>query len=94
MNTPKIEFVHFRNFDLKGQAESRGGATVAYIERGDGFEYAVARCNQQDNFNKCYGRAKAAGRLASPRYNHFTTAASRSEFYDRLSAQYNENVLG
>jgi hypothetical protein len=91
MNTPKIKYIHYREYDIHGNLESRGGATVAFIEKPDGIEYAVARCSYRDNFNKAYGRAKAAGRLASPRHRRFL--ASTNEFYNVLGIRYNQGLL-
>lgn len=91
MNTPKIKYIHYRNRNLDGKIESRGGATVAFIEKPDGIDYAVAICSEHDNFNRAYGRAKAAGRLASPRHRRFFAAVD--EFYDVLETRYNHGVI-
>ena len=64
----KIYFMHIRNIDGLNRISNFGGATVAYREVPTGVEYAEAWCSDRDNFNKAYGRAKAAGRLNSERY--------------------------
>jgi len=52
------------------QILSRGGCTTAYVVNDDNFVvgYAQAKCGPHDNFSKQQGRAKAGGRLKSPRY--------------------------
>lgn len=68
MNT-ELNFLHLRNVDNKGAIDCRGGATVAFREIQPGvIQYASAYCSPQDNFNKAYGRTKAAGRLNSTRF--------------------------
>lgn len=49
---------------------SRGGCTTAYVVNDDNLVvgYAQAKCGPHDNFSKQQGRAKAGGRLKSPRY--------------------------
>lgn len=52
---------------------SRGGATLAYTDNGDGtFVGALAYCNPKDNYNRAYGRAKSAGRLKQNSAHNFT----------------------
>lgn len=66
------KFMHFRNIEETGNGsivDSRGGATVAYVQGEDGISFAVAYCHPNDNYNKRLGRAKAAGRLLSERYS-------------------------
>jgi hypothetical protein len=94
MTTPKIKYVHYRERDIHGRLESRGGATVAFIEKADGIDYAVARCSYHDNFNKAYGRAKAAGRLASPRHRQISPTAAVEEFYQIMQDRYNTGMIG
>ena len=65
----KVYFMHIRNVDARGEISNFGGATIAYREIDGGFEFAEAWCSDRDNFNKAYGRAKAQGRLNSPKYN-------------------------
>ena len=68
MNTD-LNFLHLRNIDNQGGIDCRGGATVAFREIKPGMiQYAAAFCSPHDNFNKAYGRTKAAGRLNSPRF--------------------------
>ena len=64
----KVYFMHFRNYDAKNRISNFGGSTVAYREVPGGVEYDEAWCSKTDNFNKAVGRAKAQGRLNSPRY--------------------------
>lgn len=65
----KVYFMHIRNVDARGVISNFGGATIAYREIDGGVELAEAWCSNRDNFNKAYGRAKAQGRLNSPKYN-------------------------
>jgi hypothetical protein len=65
----ELNFLHIRNLDKRGTIDCRGGATVAFRETTPGtIQYATAFCSPQDNFNKAYGRSKAAGRLNSERF--------------------------
>ncbi len=60
-----LTFLH--NHD---KTSSRGGKTVA-LELNDKREVvavAIAHCHEKDNFCRAIGRAKAGGRLNSPRY--------------------------
>lgn len=94
MNMPKIKFVHFRNYDpFLNAIDNMGGSTVAYIETPEGFEYAVAQCSDQDNFNKRLGRSKAAGRLNSPVRRRVFPGNDRKKFYDELHNLYDEQAL-
>lgn len=85
----QLSFLHIRNVK-QGAIEPRGGVTYAYRERDGGVvEFAVARCSKRDNFVKAYGRAKAAGRLASPDYLRTfngTAAEFRTAVYDNAQA--------
>lgn len=67
----KTYFMHIRNLDRNGNISNYGGTTVAYREVPGGVEFAEAWCSNRDNFNKAYGRAKAAGRLNSDNYRQF-----------------------
>ena len=94
MNTPKIKYIHYRDRDSSGAIESHGGATVAFIDGVHGVEYAVARCNYSDNFNKAYGRAKAAGRLASPKYRRVSSFKTADDnFYKYLRDRFNCGII-
>lgn len=66
-----IKFLHIRPMSETGSPLTKGGKTIAYVldEQQDRvYGYAEAKCHEKDNFNKHQGRAKAAGRLRSPRY--------------------------
>lgn len=88
------KFLHYRNITSRNgrtQIEARGGTTIAYVEGENGFTYAVAYCNDKDNYNRKYGNAKAAGRLLSndPTFGPHTFKGSRDEFFryaDRLGS--------
>lgn len=64
------KYFHTRTKDAEGVIQSRGGCTTAYVVNDDNFVvgYAQAKCGPHDNFSKQQGRAKAGGRLKSPRY--------------------------
>lgn len=71
------KFTHFRapSYHVElGKAlvtdgiNSRGGATVAYLEQEGKLYAAVAYCNPTDNFCYKYGRNKAQGRLTQLTY--------------------------
>lgn len=62
------KFIHLRNKDIFGNITPTGGTTIAYIYDQDYIFFAVAYCNPTDQFKKQLGRAKAMGRLKSPRY--------------------------
>ena len=90
MNQIPVKFIHLREVDIyrNGAIDNRGGATVAYTEQGTAFEFAVARCSWQDNFNRALGRTKAAGRLASPRYRNTWSGGSRTDFLNVVRARW------
>lgn len=65
----EMRFCHIRNYDLNGQVLAKGGTTVAYINMGNGiYQFAVAKCHPNDVYNKKQGRAKAGGKLRSPKH--------------------------
>ena len=76
-----IEFLHIRQYDENNKVLNSGGFTLAFKEDNGVFKYAMAMCGPNDNFNKAYGRAKAGGRLNSPRYCA-EFAGTRDEFLD------------
>lgn len=80
----KVYFMHIRNVDARGEINNFGGATIAYREIEGGVEFAEAWCSYRDNFNKAYGRAKAQGRLNSPKYNR--------KFYGTFE-QFREGIM-
>lgn len=63
------KFIEYKNqFNGVASIESKGGTTIAYeVVNTDNntkiINYAVARCNPQDNFNRKIGRAISEGRL-------------------------------
>ncbi len=75
----KVHFMHVRNLDHKDQISNFGGVTFAYKEIPGGVVYAKAQCSSRENFVKALGRAKAQGRLNSPRYRN-TFAGTFNEF--------------
>ena len=88
-----VKFAHLRDYDFDGCVDNCGGATVAYIETRQGWQYAAAVCSPNDNFNKRFGRAKAAGRLNSPQYTRTSTAESRKDFLRDLEDRYAQGIL-
>lgn len=89
--TGKISFLHLRDLTTYGDISGRGGATVAYRQRDDGtIEYAVSWCSPHDNFNKSYGRAKAAGRLNSDRFCEIAKETNLAEFRENV---YNNKCI-
>lgn len=89
----EIGYFHFRNFDpYTNTIDNHGGATVAYMEVPNGFEYAVARCSYGDNFNKYLGRTKSSGRLNSPKYRR-TFVGDFDSFRNHLSKDYTRQWL-
>ena len=86
MNLDKVSYLHLRNVTVDGEINSRGGTTVAFLETAPGVvEFAEAWCSPADNFNKAYGRSKAAGRLSSLRFRRVT--------YGRDLVQFRQDVL-
>lgn len=81
---PKFAHIRLRNSD--GSIACKGGITIAFEDLGDPdfFSYALAFCHEQDNYNKKIGRAKAAGRLLSPRWRMVTNAASTSDLISKI----------
>lgn len=75
----KVHFMHIRNVDQDDQISNFGGVTFAYKEIPGGVVYARAQCSSRENFVKALGRAKAAGRLNSPRYSR-TFSGTFNEF--------------
>lgn len=55
-------FIHIRPSNV--QTNCKGGITVAVRGNEDhGYQYAVARCSANDNYNKQFGRSLASLRL-------------------------------
>ena len=75
-----IKFAHIRP---EGADNRQGGYTVAFRKNdttGE-VEYAVARCNAKDNFNKATGREIAKGRLENGNSDYFGTISTRAVKY-------------
>lgn len=91
-----VRFKHLRFSEqierLSGIQEvisSRGGITIAYelVSEENGeliYAFALARCHENDNYDRRAGRAKAGGRLNSPRYRRTVTVGSAGEFLEFL----------
>jgi hypothetical protein len=76
---------------------SNGGATIAYLVsdevRDDGTRgvyYAIAKCNEKDNFCKDLGRKIAAGRAEAGKGNYMTIpdGLPRGELRELLKEKY------
>ena len=86
-----IKHRHYRVIGQDGQINSRGGATLAYTDNGDGTVVgAVAYCNPKDNYCKAYGRAKSAGRLKQNAANNFSLTDDDKFF--RIEADVKEFI--
>ncbi len=68
----KVHFIHLRRLsaDERGvDVAAKGGVTIAYeLNDRKVVKYATARCSDKDHYCKATGRAKAGGRLNSPRF--------------------------
>ncbi len=76
-----IKFFHVRPYGKP----SNGGTTVAMELDANGcvIAYAESHCHSNDNFCKHIGRAKAGGRLNSPRFRQeFLNPRNVEEFQD------------
>lgn len=70
-----IKYLHYRMFsEHDGKPLARRGATVAYVVGENGISYSIAYCGPHDNYNKAYGRIKAASRLLSREHSHALSA--------------------
>lgn len=66
--TNQTFFIHHRTRDVNNNVHNHGGHTVAFRTIGGNIvEYAVARCHENENFNKRLGRTIASGRLGRGR---------------------------
>lgn len=82
---PKTKFYHLRYFDQYG-ISPRGGITYAFMEvEPNVIVYATAKCNFVDNYNKKYGRTKAAGRLQSEFYCNLFEG-TKKEFIEAINS--------
>lgn len=77
-----VQFIHLRDKSIPN-----GGITIAMdmADRESVRAYAIARCNDKDNYNKHVGRAKSGGRLLSQR-ERFTPShlITREEVIQRV----------
>lgn len=62
---PTIKYIHLRCHNQYGDLLAKGGVTIAYTIDGNIVNYAFAKCNKHDHFDRRVGRVKAAGRLSS-----------------------------
>jgi len=80
-----MKFIHLRHMTPRGTPATHGGVTVCYQEEPAGhISYAIARCNDNDNYCRAYGRAKAQGRLLSPRLRKMITTDNYSSPVQRV----------
>lgn len=80
-----VKYIHLRHMGSNGKPATRGGVTVAYVEHEAGhIRYAIARCNDTDNYSRAYGRAKAGGRLESPRLYRSLSSDNHSSPTQRI----------
>lgn len=76
-----IKYLHLRNLTANGVVDCKGGTTIAYRQSMEGtIEFATAFCNERDNYNKAFGRAKAGGRLNSDRYRFTAVHTDMDQF--------------
>lgn len=87
----KVNFLHIRNTDETGNISGKGGVTIAYYEDtiAGTIGWAAARCSPQDNFNKAYGRAKAAGRLNSANHRR-VCVGDVNKFREQMFAAFGD----
>lgn len=84
------KFIHVRRYE-GDSISSKGGRTIAYYTPllKDSFIYAVAKCHEQDNFNKKVGRNKAAGRLKSKdQWEIDSESGTEEEFIQKIYNTY------
>jgi len=87
----KTSFIHLRQKDKQGNISPNGGTTIAYqhdVTTNTVF-HAAAHCNKKDNYNKAYGRMKAAGRLKSASLCLECYNTSPREFVEYVHANFN-----
>lgn len=79
----KVFYIH-RRFAKDGGIDNLGGNTIAYRVNDSGYvEFGIAFCSPHDNYNKKFGRNKAAGRLNSDKYRHVTDL-NREQFLQEV----------
>ena len=74
----EYRFVHFA--DEMRDDPLDGGATVAYLVRGDALLYATAFCSSRDRFTKQYGRNRSMGLLRQ----YLTTTPNMTDTFEDI----------
>lgn len=81
-----VSFIHLRtknNFD--NTTSCKGGVTIAfeyYTNTKVVVKAAIARCHENDNYNKRLGRIKSRGRLNSPRLCIYPDTITKQDFIE------------
>lgn len=81
------KFAHFRDRDFAyvgGPLKLKGGCTAAYFEADGVVTFSVARCNDNENFNRKIGRAVAEGRLLKGKQVQTVTLAEGQTAYEAI----------
>ena len=96
-----VKFVHLRyHFNCEDSdnptPDACGGVTIAY-QRVDAstIKFAMAKCHENDGFNKHVGRVKSAGRLNSPSQSQLIAISNtipRHKVRDSLAEVYYKSV--
>lgn len=86
----KTSFIHIRVKTPQGNILPNGGTTIAFQhdENSNNILYAIAQCNPHDNYNKAYGRMKAAGRLKSDKFCTLAHNMGPKEFLTTVHENY------
>lgn len=86
----KTSFIHIRAKSPQGTVLPNGGTTVAFQhdENSNNILFAMAHCNPHDNYNKAYGRMKAAGRLKSDKHCSISPNMGPKEFLATVHENY------
>jgi hypothetical protein len=89
-----VRFIHLRDHDPHGAILAHGGATIAFevvpgedVGDKDVF-FSWAECHYRDNFCRRVGRAKAGGKLNSPRYARHTRIPEGQDIREALIREY------
>lgn len=96
-----VKFVHLRNHFFCEESDNPkpdtcGGVTIAY-QRVDAqtIKFAMAKCHENDGFNKHVGRVKSAGRLNSPSQSQVMAipdTTPRHKVRDSLAEVYYKSI--
>jgi hypothetical protein len=95
-----VRFLHYRSFEYQEGPDGedievvspREGATVAYVQEGNHFRYAIAYCGQRDNFNRRIGRSISRGRLLNDSQSFVTDdLADRASFSAHMDDVFEES---